>query len=104
LDELSPYVRPRSLAALKRTKVWRACGVCTGRRCSRAVVSIGGAQMFVTRGLEKSDQCIAELARQRPALEAFFKRPDVRHGATAATRSDLEARACNVGACAVLSR
>lgn len=32
-----------------------------------------GAQMQVTRGLEQTDQCIAEVARETPALQRFFK-------------------------------
>jgi aminopeptidase N len=35
---------------------------------------IGGAEAAVRRGLEKSDQCIAELARQLPDLQAFLKK------------------------------
>ena len=35
---------------------------------------ISGAQHAVTRGLERSDQCIAEHARQLPDLQAFLKK------------------------------
>ena len=35
---------------------------------------IDGARAIVTRGLEKSNQCIAELARQLPDLQAFLKK------------------------------
>ena len=35
---------------------------------------IDGAQALVTRGLEQSDQCIASLARQMPALRKFLDR------------------------------
>ncbi|HEY5928621.1 MAG TPA: M1 family metallopeptidase [Kofleriaceae bacterium] len=39
-------------------------------------MKIGGAEQKVRRGLDKSDQCIAELARQLPDLKAYFeKRP-----------------------------
>ena len=32
-----------------------------------------GAQAGVARALEQSDQCIAEVARELPALQRFFK-------------------------------
>jgi aminopeptidase N len=35
---------------------------------------IDGAQVTVSRGLEQSDQCIAEVAREMPALLRFFKK------------------------------
>ena len=36
--------------------------------------NIDGAQVTVSRGLEQSDQCIAEVAREMPALLRFFKK------------------------------
>jgi hypothetical protein len=35
---------------------------------------INGAQASVARGLELTDQCIAEVARETPALLRFFKK------------------------------
>jgi len=35
---------------------------------------VGGAAQAVARGLEKSDQCIAELARELPDLQTFLKK------------------------------
>jgi aminopeptidase N len=47
----------------------RAAGILLPR-----VAKISGARAAVTRGLEKSEQCIAELARQLPDLQAFLKK------------------------------
>jgi aminopeptidase N len=47
----------------------RAADILTPR-----AAKISGAQAAVARGLEKSEQCIAELARQLPDLQAFLKR------------------------------
>ena len=33
---------------------------------------ISGARVAMTRGLEQTDQCIAEVAREMPALQHFF--------------------------------
>ncbi len=41
---------------------------------TQRATKIDGAQTVVTRGLEKTDHCIAEVAREMPALRRFFRK------------------------------
>jgi aminopeptidase N len=68
-DEASWFMGSIASAFCDPERRKRAEAMLVGR-----AAKIGGAQAAVTRGLEKSDQCIAEMARQLPDLQAFLKK------------------------------
>jgi hypothetical protein len=78
LDELLARMRSDEASWFLGAVAGTACDP-ERRRAADALVSpraakIDGAQLAVTRGLEASDQCIALVARELPALRAVFKR------------------------------
>ncbi len=75
LDELLPRMRDDEASELL-SRLSDACDRATIDRVAKLVVprakKVGGADAAVTRGLEQSEQCLANAKRQAPALAAFL--------------------------------